>query len=165
MSTDTGAGLGECVLVAETGLGRLQAVVRTAAGAFVADEPVSAGGLGSGPNPYGLLGAALGSCTVMTLRLYADRKTFPLQRVQVCVTHRRSSVEARDVFERVIGLEGPLDAAQRTRLLEIANRCPVHRSLARGSEIRTSLAAEGLVGDMVQAMASTHLRDMEDAAA
>jgi putative redox protein len=147
MPTDTAAQIGECVLVAETGLGRLQAVARTSTGSFVVDEPVSAGGLGSGPNPYVLLSAALGSCTVMTLRLYADLKAIPLRRSQACVTHHRSPADARDVFERVIDLEGPLDPAQRTRLLEIANRCPVHRTLERGSEIRTTLSAEPSAGD------------------
>src|SRR6185369_14375115 len=131
--------LGESVLVSETRLGTLQMVVRSSGYAFLADEPRKVGGLGSGPDPYGMLAGALGACTAMTIRLYADRQGWPLDRVQVSVEHHRASLEARDLFERSIYLEGPLDEAQRTRLLEIAERCPVHKTLDRGSDIRTTL--------------------------
>src|ERR1700749_77757 len=107
--------LGENVLVAETGVGRLQMGARTASAAFLIDEPTSVGGLGSGPNPYDLLSAALGACTAMTLRLYADRKGWPLAKVQVSVRHHRASLNARDLFERSITIEGPLDEAQKAR--------------------------------------------------
>ena len=156
--------LGESVLVSESRLGRLQMVVRSTGYAFLADEPRSVGGLGSGPDPYGLLAGALGACTAMTIRLYADRQGWPLERVQVSVQHHRASLEARDLFERAIYLEGPLDDAQRARLVEIAEKCPVHKTLDRGSDVRTTLtpimaeAASGGAG-------AEHMRDMEQAGA
>lgn len=111
---------------------------------FTADEPVAAGGTDAGPGPYDLLLAALGSCTSMTIGLYARRKGWPLRDVRVRLSHRK--VHARDcadcdtkagmldLIERDIELYGPLDETQRARLLEIANKCPVHRTLS--SEIR-----------------------------
>jgi putative redox protein len=156
---------GEGVVVAETGLGRLQIEARTASGAFLIDEPISVGGLGSGPNPYDLLSAALGACTAMTLRLYAERKGWPLTRVQVGVLHHRASLDARDLFDRTIVVEGPLDEAQRAQLLSIAERCPVHRTLDRGSEVKTTIAATATA--MPSAPSSSvppeHMRDMEEA--
>lgn len=132
----------EGVEVSETGAGKFQVQVSSAGGVFIADEPVAAGGLGSGPTPYDLLGAALGACTVMTLRLYADRKGWPLKSSFVRVLHRSAGLEARDRFAREIVLEGELTEDQRRRLLEIANRCPVHKTLSRGSEVVTVLMHE-----------------------
>ncbi|HEX2760844.1 MAG TPA: OsmC family protein [Rhizomicrobium sp.] len=129
----------ETVVVAETGLGKYQVEARAGDAAFLIDEPVHAGGLGSGPNPYSLLSAALGSCTAMTIRLYANRKSWPLTRVQVAVRHKRASLEATDLFEADVTLEGALDDAQRARLMEIGERCPVHLTLARGSQVRNVL--------------------------
>jgi putative redox protein len=154
---------GNCVFVSGTGLGRFQGVARTASGCFVVDEPAGDGGLGSGPNPYDLLCAALGACTTMTLNLYADLKGFPLQRVEVCVVHRRVTPDGRDVFTRTIRLEGLLDDGRRARLLDIANRCPVHRTLERGSEIQTALVT-ALEGNVALAPASAHRKDMQAAA-
>src|SRR5918993_5953982 len=106
---------------------------------FVADEPTSMGGTDAGPTPYDYLLAALGSCTAITLRMYADRKEWPLESVTVRVEQGR--IHAKDCEEcetkdgridRIgldIELEGPLDEPQRRRLLEIAERCPVHRTL------------------------------------
>lgn len=154
--------LGESVLVSETRLGRLQMVVRSSAYAFLADEPKAVGGLGSGPDPYGMLAGALGACTAMTIRLYADRQAWPLERVQVAVQHHRASLEARDLFERSIYLEGPLDEAQRTKLLEIAERCPVHKTLDRGSDIKTALTPV-MADEAPPVAAGEHMRDMEQA--
>jgi putative redox protein len=134
MSTDS-----ETTIVAETGLGKYQVEARVGDAAFLIDEPVAFGGLGTGPNPYNLLSAALGACTTMTIRLYATRKAWPLARVRVAVKHSRADLNARDVFEMDIALEGDLDEAQRARLMEIAERCPVHLTLARGSEVRNVL--------------------------
>jgi putative redox protein len=114
----------------------------------LADEPVEFGGTNRGMSPYGFLAAGLGACTSMTIRMYARRKGWPLAHVEVDVTHAK--VHARDAeadsggqvdeFRRVIRLEGALDEAQRARLLEIADRCPVHRTLTRGARVVTELA-------------------------
>jgi uncharacterized OsmC-like protein/fermentation-respiration switch protein FrsA (DUF1100 family) len=135
--------------------------VRTAAGAFrteilarghalIADEPAAVGGENLGPTPYDLLAAALGACTTMTLRIYADRKKWPLEEAVVRLRHSRIHAEdeeqvedgdARlDRLERELTLIGPLDDDQRARLLEIAGRCPVHRTLSAGVQIETNLA-------------------------
>jgi putative redox protein len=127
------------VLVQETGAGKFQAEVRTGTTRFLVDEPATAGGLGSGPGPYDLLCAALGACTSMTLRLYADQKQWPLARTRVAVGHTKDKDrKPADLFTRSIALEGALDATQRTRLMEIANKCPVHRTLEAGSAIETN---------------------------
>ncbi len=106
---------------------------------LVADEPTSLGGTDAGPTPYDYLLAALGGCTAMTLRLYADRKGWPLESVTVRLSQERihatdceecEAEEGRiDRIEREIELVGPLEEKQRRRLLEIADRCPVHRTL------------------------------------
>jgi uncharacterized OsmC-like protein/pimeloyl-ACP methyl ester carboxylesterase len=111
---------------------------------LVSDEPRAVGGTNAGPAPYDLLAASLGACTAMTLRLYAERKGWPLERTVVRLGHRRvhaedcagceGSASSRiDVLERELELEGPLDGDQRQRLLEIAERCPVHRTLTGGA--------------------------------
>jgi uncharacterized OsmC-like protein len=114
---------------------------------LVADEPVNAGGQDNGPGPYDLLLASLGACTSMTLRLYADRKQIPLQRVEVRLRHFRvyasdcAECETRegmvDHIDREISLDGDLSADQRAKLMEIADKCPVHRTLTSEINIRT----------------------------
>jgi uncharacterized OsmC-like protein/fermentation-respiration switch protein FrsA (DUF1100 family) len=136
------------VVVSETRRGRFQQDVRAGRHRLLADEPVQVGGSDSGPNPYDLLLAALGACTSMTLRLYAERKALPLDRVTVRLSHSKihavdcEQCETKegmiDRIERVITLAGELDADQRTRLLEIADKCPIHRTLTSEIEIRTS---------------------------
>jgi putative redox protein len=111
---------------------------------MLADEPVSAGGEDTGPGPYDFLLAGLGACTSMTMRLYADRKALPLDRVTVTLKHSKihaldcAECETKegllDQIDRVIAMDGTLDAEQRKKLLEIADKCPVHRTLH--SEIR-----------------------------
>jgi uncharacterized OsmC-like protein/alpha-beta hydrolase superfamily lysophospholipase len=139
------------VVVAETRRGKLQQEITAGAHRFLADEPVAAGGLGSGPTPYDLLLAALGACTSMTIRLYADRKQIPLDRVKVALKHDRvyaadcKDCETKegmvDQIGRQITLEGNLDPQTRQRLLEIANKCPVHRTLTSEIKIRTGLVS------------------------
>ncbi len=113
---------------------------------FIADEPVEDGGNDLGPTPYELLTAALGACTAMTLQIYARRKKIPLVEVAVEVEHERTYAkdceECADdregkieVLRRRIVLRGPLTAAQRDELLEIANRCPVHKTLKAAAEV------------------------------
>lgn len=151
----------DTVTVAETGVGKFQVAVLAAGASFLADEPVAAGGLGSGPNPYDLLCAALGACTAMTLRLYAERKGWPLARATVRVLHTRTS-DGGDRFAREVTLEGALDAEQRRRLLEIAERCPVHRTLERPAEILTVAAQPPALEERERAGVG-HLRAMEAA--
>ncbi len=113
----------------------------------VADEPLAYGGTNQGMTPYGFLSAGLGACTSMTIRMYARRKGWPLDHVSVDVSHDKvhaqdaeTSKEVRiDSFRREIRLEGSLDAEQRQRLLEIADKCPVHRTLEAGAKVETIL--------------------------
>jgi uncharacterized OsmC-like protein/alpha-beta hydrolase superfamily lysophospholipase len=135
------------VVVRETLGARFQQEVTAGAHHFLCDEPTEVGGLDSGPGPYDLLLAGLGACTAMTLRLYADRKILPLKQVTVRLSHARihaadcESCETQegsiDRIERAITLHGSLDEEQRHRLLEIADKCPVHRTLTSEVNIRT----------------------------
>jgi putative redox protein len=137
------------VVVRENGVGPLSQGVLTGRHLLHADEPVSGGGNDTGPSPYQLLSAALGACTSMTLRLYANHKKWPLTRVSVTVRHDKihatdcAECETKegkvDVLDREISLEGDLDEAQRSRLLEIADKCPVHRTLHSEIRVRTTL--------------------------
>ena len=125
----------------ETRLGKFQLAMRAGKAAFIADEPESAGGLGSGPTPFNLLSAALAACTTMTLRLYAERKGWPVERIRTGVTHRKDKgAEKPDVFSRRVEIEGAIDEAQHAELLGVADRCPVHRTLETGSRFEATEA-------------------------
>ncbi|MEH2481977.1 putative OsmC-like protein/alpha/beta superfamily hydrolase [Nitrobacteraceae bacterium AZCC 2146] len=138
------------VVVRETRATKFQQQITVGPHRLLADEPVSAGGTDTGPGPYDLLLSALGACTAMTMRLYADRKTLPMDRVTVTLKHKK--IYARDCeacettegmldqIERVIGIEGALDAEQRQKLMEIADKCPVHRTLTSEIHIVTQAA-------------------------
>jgi putative redox protein len=138
------------ILVRETREGKFTNQVIVGRHVIRADEPLAAGGLDSGLSPYDLLCAALGACTSITLRLYADLKGIPLERVSVELKHEKihatdcAECETRegriDRIERLIGLEGTLDPEQRQKLLEIANKCPVHRTLHSEVAIPTRLS-------------------------
>ena len=116
---------------------------------LLADEPVDGGGADAGPNPYELLLAALGACTAMTVRLYAARKGWPLERVEVALHHERihaedcANCETHDGFidniTKDLSFSGPLDDDQRLRLAEIAERCPVQRTLTHEIHIEQRL--------------------------
>jgi putative redox protein len=149
------------VLVQDSGVGDFQVEVSAGGVSFVADEPVDVGGLGSGPTPYDLLSAGLGACTVMTLRMYARRKALPLRHVRVRVGHVRSAGQTPpDTFVRSIEIEGDLSDEQRQRLMEIADRCPVHHTLERGARVHTqALQAPQALPGVEQA--GQHARDME----
>jgi uncharacterized OsmC-like protein/fermentation-respiration switch protein FrsA (DUF1100 family) len=146
-ASEAPAGPGEVprnVVVRETGNGKFQQIVEVGPHRLTADEPVAVGGGDSGPGPYELVLAGLGACTSMTMRLYAERKALPLERVTVTLKHSRIHAEdcaecetkagMLDQIDRVIAMEGALDDGQRQRLMEIADKCPVHRTLT--SEIR-----------------------------
>jgi uncharacterized OsmC-like protein/fermentation-respiration switch protein FrsA (DUF1100 family) len=132
------------VVVRETRASKFQQTVSVGPHRLIADEPKAAGGDDTGPGPYDFLLAGLGACTSMTMRLYADRKSLPLERVTVTLKHNKIHAEdcaecethegMLDQIDRVIAMEGALDPEQRKRLMEIADKCPVHRTLK--SEIR-----------------------------
>lgn len=138
------------VLVQETRSSKFQQAISIGPHHLIADEPVASGGEDTGPGPYDFVLAGLGACTAMTMRLYADRKSLPLDRVSVTLMH--SKIHARDCaecetkigmldqIERVITMEGTLDAEQRSKLLEIADKCPVHRTLTSEIHIVTRAA-------------------------
>lgn len=137
------------VRVEETGEGRFGQRIRAGRHELPADEPASLGGKDTGPTPYDFLVAGLGACTNMTVRLYADRKGWPLEKVRVEIRHRKVPVEEVpgcrtttgkvDFIEKILHFEGPLDDTQKQRLLEIADRCPVHRSLTSEIVIQSEL--------------------------
>ena len=138
------------VEVEEALTGRYINNLRAGRHAFTADEPPAAGGSDAGPGPYEYLLMALGACTSMTLRMYAEIKKLPLVRVRVRLSHRKihaadcadcATKEGKvDEIVREIVLEGELTQEQRDRLLEIANRCPVHRTLTSEIKVRSRLA-------------------------
>lgn len=151
----------DAILVRETGEGLFQVDIQAGGAHFLADEPVEFGGMGSGPDPYDLLAAALGACTTMTLRLYARRKAWPLEAVSVRVSHARGSLSARDAFTREVTVTGALDKAQRARLAEIADRCPVHQTLERGADVVTRFVPPTVLGE--DNGTGLHMRDMSEA--
>ncbi len=134
-------------VVATTGADGFRTTIRAHGHPLVADEPAAVGGTNAGPSPYGLLASALASCTSMTLQMYARRKGLALESASVAVRHAK--IHAQDCehcetqtgkidrFDRVIAMTGDLSAEERSRLLEIADRCPVHRTLTGEIEIRT----------------------------
>jgi uncharacterized OsmC-like protein len=154
MSTGEGATTGgasetQAVVVSGSAAGFAQEIA-VGRHRLLGDEPTSMGGTDTGPSPYDLLLAALGSCTSMTVALYARRKQWPLEAVTVELRHSRihaadcESCETKegrlDRIERQVELSGPLTQEQRARLLEIANKCPVHRTLTSEIDIQTRLA-------------------------
>ncbi len=143
------------VVVSETGGGKFQTAVLAGRHRLIADEPVAVGGLDSGPSPYGYLSAALGSCTAMTLRMYADHKKMELGKISVRVSHGKVSgdhcVDCGDAvagpggkidrFEREIEIEGPVSDELAAKLAEIADKCPVHRTLEGKAAVVTTVVS------------------------
>ena len=133
--------LADGVVATETLKGKFQLQIRSGKHTMFADEPSSVGGLGTGLSPYELVSAGLAACTVMTMRLYANRKGFPLERASTAVQHEKvSGMMPPDRFTRTIVLDGPLSDDQRAQILKIADRCPVDLSLIRGSDVQTELS-------------------------
>jgi putative redox protein len=138
----------EGVVSTETLAGTFQLKVRSGEHTLFADEPASVGGLGTGLSPYELVSAGLAACTVMTMRLYANRKGFPLERASTTVQHEKvPDMMPPDRFTRTIVLDGPLSDDQRARILAIADRCPVDLSLIRGSDVQTELLSASQAAD------------------
>ncbi len=147
--TETGDLAG--VLISETNAGKFQNTVQSGPHRFFADEPKSVGGLNSGPSPYDLVAAGIGACTSMTLRMYADLKKLDIGRISVQVSHNkvhatdcavctdeeRDSNAKIDIFNRIVTTSEPVDDATRERLLKIADKCPVHRTLEHGAKVET----------------------------
>jgi len=147
----------EAVVVAETGLGKFQNTVLAGRHRLLADEPESVGGLDTGPSPYDYLSGALGSCTAMTIRMYADHKKLVLGKVTVEVRHGKvaashcedcgAAAEGKsgkiDRFERIISVEGDLAASVEEKILEIADKCPVHRTLEGAAAVVTRVQQTG----------------------
>lgn len=136
------------MIVCHTGKKHYRTEIDARGHQLIVDEPPTAGGADEGPNPYDLLAAALGACTGITLRMYADRKGWPLEAVVVSLQHRKlhaadcqecPDVEGKlDVIDREIVLQGDLSPQQRQRLMEIADQCPVHKTLNEKVFIRTT---------------------------
>jgi putative redox protein len=138
-------------------IGKFQNAITAGRHRLIADEPASVGGLDSGPSPYDYLAAALAACTAMTLRVYAEHKQLGLGRLTVSVRHGKlpaehchdcgEAAEGRrgliDRFERMISVEGGVDAVTAGKLVEIAEKCPVHRTLEAGSAVATRVLSEG----------------------
>ncbi len=130
------------VVVAENGQGRYQQQVSAGKHIMLADEPESMGGGDAGPAPFDFLMAGLGACTSMTLRMYAERKGLALTGISVVLNHDKTEVDGiqRNRISRQITLEGNLSDAERQRLLEIAEKCPVHRALSQSFVLESQLA-------------------------
>jgi putative redox protein len=148
------------ISAALTGAGRFQTRIETRGGTILADEPVEVGGNGTGPTPYELLSAALAACTAMTMRLYAERKERELPRLRVDVAHKRDA-GGQDLFTRRIDFAEPLEAEWRAKLIEIAEKCPVHRTLMRGFAIETLAGTLQEPQPMPTEPAGQHEQDME----
>lgn len=143
-----GEALPEGVVSVETAGGKFTQIVKAGRHSLMADEPTKIGGDDLGPTPYDLLLSALGACTSMTMKMYADRKDIPLESVRVELEHSRdyakdcaasdTSENAIDVIDRSIQLTGDLSEEQRAKLIEIADKCPVHRTLENRIDIHTT---------------------------
>lgn len=150
------------VIVEDTGLGKFQVEVSAQGTHFLADEPISSGGLASGPDPFDLLSAALGACTVMTVKIYARRKAIAVTHVQAMITHRRDPDSQRDVFDRSIFIDGTVTEEEMGQLLAAADRCPVSQTLSTGSGIITTRSSMA-IPTARRATDETHIRAMNRA--
>ena len=132
--------MSETVTVQERAGGKYTNDVKTSRHHLYADEPTKYGSADLGPTPFEYLCAALGACTSITLRMYAERKNWPITHIAVNVSHSKDTHGdgiTRDVFVRDITIKGDIDESQRTRMIEIADKCPVHRTLETSSDILT----------------------------
>ncbi len=140
------------IIVSETELGKFQNTIVAGNHRLIGDEPKSVGGLDSGPSPYDYLATALGTCTSMTMRMYASFKKLDVGKISVAVSHKKIHAQdcmectehesegggKIDIFERKISVEGLNDEVLSAKLLEIADKCPVHKTLEKGAKVKTS---------------------------
>lgn len=126
------------IIITGNGKGRYQQEVRIGKHQLLADEPQSHGGDDAGPDPMDFVLTGLGTCTAITLRMYAEKKGLDIANITITLEHRRSP-EGRHQVERVVSIEGQLSDEQRARLLDIANRCPTHLALQQPLEVSTRL--------------------------
>ena len=133
--------MGHIVTVSERAGGKFTQDVKTGRHCLYADEPENLGGADIGPSPYEYVLAGLGACTSITLRMYAERKKWPVDHISVDVSYKMTGFgkDMRSVFIRKIKILGDLDAKQKQRMLEIADKCPVHKMLESETEIRSEL--------------------------
>jgi len=161
VSVPAGAGE-ETIVLEETKYGAFQAKVRSGCATFFVDEPFGVGGLASGPTPYDLLSAAIGTCSLMTMRLFATKHKFPLDHVRIRITHLRNGLYARDRFIKHIQLIGALSERQRQTLAKISDCAPVQLTIARGSEVETILLSNYPLQDTATTRFG-HMRDLMEA--
>jgi uncharacterized OsmC-like protein len=149
------------VVVCETQNGPFQVEIRSGELSFLADQAPAVGGRGGGPDPYDLLCGALGACTSMTVRLFANQRIWPLSRVQVAVTYLGKSGTNQECFKRILALDGDLTADQRSQLLAIAEGCPVHVALTGRCVVATSFGAIGNAEEEARSVLSDHFIAMQ----
>jgi putative redox protein len=146
------------VLAEATGVGQFQVRIDTGDHSFLMDEPANYGGLASGPSPFDLLCAALSACTLMTMKLYATRKGWEIDGLNVRTSHEKGSVDQRDRFDRIIDM-GNASEEQRQGLLKIAQRCPVDLLLERGADVTAVIAT----GELPAAVPDTmHAQEVDE---
>jgi uncharacterized OsmC-like protein len=149
------------VVVRETQNGPFQVEIRSGPLSFLADQSPAVGGRGGGPDPYDLLCGALGACTSMTVRLFADQRTWPLSRVRVAVKYLGKNGTNQECFERILALDGDLTADQRSQLLAIAEGCPVHVALTGRCTVVTSFGDIGAAEEEARSVQSDHFIAMQ----
>ncbi|WP_158930063.1 OsmC family protein [Acidisphaera sp. S103] len=152
----------ETIILEETKVGAFQIKVRCGCATFLVDEPFGVGGLASGPNPYDLLSAAIGACSLMAMRLFVTQNKWPIEKIRLRITHHRNGSLAQDIFIKEIQLVGPLDEIQRQKIAAVSDHCPVQTTISRGSEVRTVLLSNELLMDTATTWCE-HMRDLQEA--
>lgn len=149
------------VVLRETQNGPFQVEIRSGGASFLSDQALAVGGRGGGPDPYDLLCGALGACTSMTVRLFANQRTWPLSRVRVAVKYLGKNGANQVCFERILALDGDLTEDQRKHLLAVAEGCPVHVALTGGCTIATSFGDIGSAEEEARSLQNDHFITMQ----